>query len=327
MSSAAAPAVEDTFPPVQARRSGAVGAWALLGLLCIVITGQTWVRWIFSSTAFHAAPILPGSHYPGSRELALRLIEGASLLVLLALLAYAFVVPLRRHGRLGIDARILGGCILGVVVDGVLNMHQYLFAWNAHSVNMGSWESFLPLATAHTRYAESLLWGVPMYAYFPFGVALAGCLLVRSMRGRWPRVTNMQTYGVLFVVAFAFDFVVENAIIRSSDAYMYAKAPSALTVFAGSQYQFPLYESVFVAALGVVFTALRLSALEASDGLSFVERGISRFAPRLQEPVRWLAVIGFAFTMLFVLYHLPFNWLGVTGNSIPHLPSYMLPGR
>jgi hypothetical protein len=316
----------DSFAASSARRTGPVGAWALLGALSVAVTAQTWGRWIVSDQ-LRAAPIIPGSHYATSSEVALRIIEGVSVLVLLALLAYAFLVPLRRDRRLGLDARIMTGCVLGVVVDGVLNMHQYLFAWNAHSINLGSWESFLPLATAHTRYAESLLWGAPMYAYFPFGVALAGCAVVRLLRSRRPQITNVQACAVVFVLAFVFDLVVENGIIRLSDAYMYAKAPAALTLWAGSKYQFPIYESVFVAALGAVFTALRISAADAPDGISFVERGISRFRATLQEPVRWLAVIGFTFAMLFMLYHLPFNWLGVTGHSVAHLPSYMLAGR
>lgn len=44
-------------------------------------------------------------------------------------------------------------------------MYQYIFAWNAHSVNLGSWSAFLPLrgSGAHSRYAEALIWGIPMY--------------------------------------------------------------------------------------------------------------------------------------------------------------------
>jgi hypothetical protein len=29
---------------------------------------------------------------------------------------------------------------------------------------------------------------------------------------------------------------------------------------------------------------------------------------------------------MLLLYHLPFNWLGVGGTSFAHLPSYLLPG-
>src|SRR5581483_10025453 len=129
------------------------------------------------------------------------------------------------------------------------------------------------------------------------------------------------------VAAFVFDFAVENAIIRLSDAYAFTKTPSALTLFAGSQYQFPIYESVLVGLCGISFTALRLSALESPDGVSFVERGIARFRPQLRTTVRWLAVIGYAFAVFLLCYHLPYQFFGLTGHSLARLPTYMLPGH
>jgi hypothetical protein len=81
-----------------------------------------------------------------------------------------------------------------------------------------------------------------------------------------------------------------------------------------------------VALLGVFFTGLRLSALDSPDGLSYVERGVGRLRPRLREPVRWLAVIGWAMLTLIVVYHLPFQFFGLSGDSMADLPSYMLPG-
>jgi hypothetical protein len=42
--------------------------------------------------------------------------------------------------------------------------------------------------------------------------------------------------------------------------------------------------------------------------------------------VRTLAVIGFCCAATILVYHLPFNWLGVVGASAADLPSYLLPG-
>jgi hypothetical protein len=81
-----------------------------------------------------------------------------------------------------------------------------------------------------------------------------------------------------------------------------------------------------VATLGVIFTGLRLSAMEAADGASYVERGFERFRPRLQTPVRVLACIGFSLVTLIMVYHLPINWLGTNGDTVAPLPSYLLPG-
>jgi hypothetical protein len=40
--------------------------------------------------------------------------------------------------------------------------------------------------------------------------------------------------------------------------------------------------------------------------------------------VRTLAAIGFCCAATILIYHLPFNWLGIIGASTAHLPTYML---
>lgn len=60
--------------------------------------------------------------------------------------------------------------------------------------------------------------------------------------------------------------------------------------------------------------------------LSPLERGFERWRPALQPSVRTLAVIGFCCAATILIYHLPFNWLGVIGSSMANLPSYLMPG-
>jgi hypothetical protein len=318
-----------TSPPAreQVDRGGTVALWALLGVVSLVVAGQAWVRWIASGTQFASAPLNNADHYAQWRWISLRAVEGVSAVVFVWLAWICVIRPLRRDRTLGIDGKIAIACFLGCITDGVLNMFQYLFAWNAHSINLGSWSSFLPLhsSSANARYAEALVWGLPMYVYFCIGVAIAGCALVRWLRSRMPAISNVGALLWVWVGAFLFDFVVENGIIRLTQAYAFAKTAHGVTLWPGSLYQFPLYESVSVATLGTIFTALRLSAIDSPDGVSFAERGFERFRPSLQATVRLVAIIGFSITTLFVVYHLPFNWLGVTGHSVARLPSYMRP--
>jgi hypothetical protein len=42
--------------------------------------------------------------------------------------------------------------------------------------------------------------------------------------------------------------------------------------------------------------------------------------------VRTLAVIGFCCAATILIYHPPFNWLGIVGSSKANLPTYMWPG-
>ncbi len=309
-------------------RAGYVAAWATLGLVLVGVAISVWIRWISSAEEFSPAPIIGPDQIPQWNLVVLRIEEALSGVEMAVLFGFAVINPLRRLGRLGLDAKIMTGCLIGSVTDGVLNMHQYLFAWNSHSINLGSWASFIPTASPQhqSRYAEALVWGIPMYTYFCIGVAVAGCALIKRMRARDPHISNVRAFGVVFGLAVIFDLVVENLVVRLGHGYAFARTPEALTLFPGSQFQFPLYETVSVALLGVLFTGLRLSAHDSPDGLAYVERGFERLRPALQAPARWLAVIGWCILTLFVVYHLPFQFFGLSGDSVADLPSYMLPG-
>lgn len=307
------------------RRRGSVSIWALAGCVWLVVALQAVSRWVGSP---EFAPIAVGSDtYPMWRELALRGLEVLSSAVLLGFVWFCIVVPWRRDGRLSLDGKFVIGGVVGAVADGCLNLYTYLFAWNAHSVNRGVWTAFLPFhqPTSSSRYAEGLLWGVPMYIYFCTGAALIGCRVIRRLRTRFPNISNVRAYTVVYLGEFLFGLILENLIIRTTQAYGYVQTPPFLTLFAGSQYQFPVYESLFTAALGVAFTYVRMSSVESEDGVSCIERGYERWHPRLQAFVRLLAVIGFCAIALIMMYHLPFNWLGLGGSSHAALPSYMLP--
>ena len=136
----------------------------------------------------------------------------------------------------------------------------------------------------------------------------------------------MALLSLVFVAEFAFDFLMENVVIRLTHAYAYAQTYGPLTLWAGSQFQFPIYESLLVAALSLLFTWARLQAVQASDGLSPVERGYRRWPRVLWPAVRLFAVIGFCAAAIVCVYHLPLSWFNMMGESTADLPSYMLPG-
>jgi hypothetical protein len=262
------------------------------------------------------------------REVSLRILEALSMGVLLGFVWFCIVRPWRRDGRLSLEGKFVIGGVFGAVADAFLNSCAYLFAWNAHSVNAGVWTAFLPFhqTGASSRYAEGVLWGVPMYIYFCTGAALIGCQVIRALRKRFPGISNVSAFTVVWLLEFFGGLILENTIIRITQAYGYAQTNEALTLFAGATYQFPVYESLFTASLGVAFSYVRLTALESPDGVSCIERGYERWRPSLQAPLRLLAVIGFSAIALIMMYHLPFNWLGVNGHSMADLPSYQLPG-
>jgi Spirocyclase AveC-like len=313
-------------PAVAPQISRSIFPWAIWGTLWVFIACLAWGKWIVSGELFGPVPILEGDTMAPWRLIALRALELFSVLVLLVITWRSLMQPWLERREFGLDAMLLLGGIIGFSADALLNLHELLFAFNAHSVNLGVWTSFMPFYTdGPSRYAESLLWGFPMYVYFGIGASYAGCGVIAGLRARYPGISNAAAFAVAYMVFVISDCLLENAIIRTTEAYMFTKTYGPLTIFAGSIYQFPLYEALLASVVCLGFTAIRQSALDSADGLSFVERGAAVINPRYRTAVRTVAVIGAAGALFIFGYHLAFNWLGLIGNSIVEMPSYMYP--
>jgi Spirocyclase AveC-like len=313
------------LPPLG--RQGPATFLALVGIIWLVVSVEVIVRWV-GSDEFRPAPKIGPDVMPDWRLVALRVFEVISLAVMLAFIWYCVVKPLRATRRLSLDGMFVIGGIICFVADAFLNVQHYLFAWNSENVNRGIWVRFMPFHSpdAPSRYAESFLWGPPMYIYFCAGVAIVACYETKKVRRRWPAMSKFTLFVLIFIGEFIFDFVVENVVIRTTHAYAFARTYEPLTLWAGKVYQFPIYESILVAFVGCVFTWARMEAEERPPGQSPIEFGAQRWRPALQGWVRNLAVLGFCVITLVLGYHLPFNWLGLIGTSVAGLPTYLLPG-
>lgn len=321
-------AVASERPRQSDRRRGGVTVWAAIGVFWLVLSLQAYVRWIGSGTEFAPAPVLGPDTLDTWRLVGIRILEVASLAVVAGFLRFCVVKPWRATGRLSLDGKFVLGGLVAYSSDVLLNVRSYLFAWNAHNINRGSWAAFMPFHSpgASGRYAESFLWGPPMYVYFCAGVAIVACTYARRLRDRRPGISYVTLFTLVWLGEFLFDLVVEVAIMHGTNAYAYTRTVKWLTLWPGSVHQFPLTEAILVASLGCLYTWMRMAALDHPQGLSPVERGFERWPARLQGPVRTLAVIGFCSAATVLIYHLPTNWFGLAGDSVARLPSYMLPG-
>lgn len=316
---------ESAAPPAQ---TGAVTVWGAVGVVWVVVVVAAMVRWIASDTEFVPAPIRGPDVIAMPNMIGLRVFEGLCAVVIVALVWFCVIRPWRHTGSLSLDGKFVIAGFFALFADTFLNAYDYLFAWNANNINRGSWAAFMPLhnPAAPTRFAEDLFWVPGMYTYFCAGIAIVGCGLYFWLRSHFPRQSIVALLSLVFVAEFAFDFLMENLVIRLTHAYAYAQTYGPLTLWAGSQFQFPIYESFLVAALSLLFTWARLQAVQASDGLSPVERGYQRWPRELWPAVRLLGVIGFAAAAIMCVYHLPLSWFNMMGDSMADLPSYMLPG-
>ena len=300
--------------------------WAAIGVVWLVVCAFAMVGWV-TGDDFGAPEVLGPDQMSSGKLVGLRAVEAISTGVLLVAVYFLAWKPWCYERRVTLDALLLLGGITGFVMDCWLNTESFLFAFNANSVNLGAWSASLPFhdPDVPSHYAESLLWGLPMYIYFCAALGFVGAMAARKLRTRYPALSTQGILAILFVGDFVFDIVVENLIIRGAEAYSFVQTSGPLTLWAGEQHQFPVYESVLVGCVSMCFTYARWSMDWDPDGLSVIERGVLGLPRRYQLVTRALAAIGFCAVVLMVCYHLPFNWLGLTGDSIAELPSYLKP--
>ena len=326
---AAGSSIPKRFQPVPAVSTpapgGGVSAWALAGIAWIAFVGQAWIRWVFSDTQFGPAPILGPDTFSGTALATLRVIELLSLVVAAVTIWVFLVQPLRRERRLTLDGMIVIGSLLASGIDPLINYFHYTFAWNAHALNAGSWLAFFPMHQGPTRYAEGVAWFVPQYLYLGIGLAAIECKIILALRRRHPGMANIRSFSIAFVAILALDVLLEQLFLRAQ-VYAFPRTWSEFTVFAGQPYQFPFYESLFVAAYAAGFTYLRMSAHDSDDGLPWLHRGVHRWSRRFHTPVKLVSVIGFCAVWAALSYFIPWSWMSVNADSIITAPTFMMPG-
>jgi hypothetical protein len=312
-------------PPLLATRPpGAVKLWALLGAIAIAVIVTGFARWIFSDD-FVAAP--KGSDHYG-RLSTLRVVEVISALFLVYFFVSCVVRPLVRRRRFEFDGMLLIGCLAVNFIDPVFNYFSPTFLQNSYSVNRGSWANFIPgyaSPSGHAHYVEGVLWAAALYGLFGIAAAQIGCWLLGRLRRRFPMLSNLSLYSMLFVVFAIADLAIENFFVRSQ-IYVFWGAWSPLTLWAGKLYQFPVYETILAVVYALGFVWLR----DARDdrGRAWVERGVDRLriGRHLRTAASFCAITGFSLVWAIASYFGAYMFLSMKADAFPKLPSYLQAG-
>lgn len=293
--------------------------WAAAGAICFAFSAYVFGQWFLSDTAFAAVPIGPEDAISDAALLKIRAVEVVSTLVALAALYWYCLRPVLGGQKMTMEGLLLLGALVSYVLDTSINYFGYYMAWNKHAINFGTWGGFFPGHVGPTNYAEAWFWGPPMYIYF--GVALASIQL--AAMGAIRRLSNcgfLVAMLLSFPIVFLFDLFAESIIIRLG-AYAWPETVGALTLWKGEIYQFPLYESFLVGVYACMYSALM--HYRDAQGLTWIERGVDRFAGGLQLPLRFFAACGFAFLCTFI-YFFGFNLFSAFADNTVTMPSYLM---
>jgi hypothetical protein len=114
-----------------------------------------------------------------------------------------------------------------------------------------------------------------------------------------------------------FDFVIEGLFLMPMGLFTYPGAIRALSVNAGTYYQWPLYEGLMWGGVQAGLCCMRY--FTDDRGRTFVERGLDRvrggFAT--QQLTRFLAIFAACSAFFFVFYNIPAQWFAMHQDPWP----------
>jgi hypothetical protein len=169
---------------------------------------------------------------------------------------------------------------------------------------------------------------LPAYIWLGLGAAIVGTAILNTLRARSERLSTVSMYVIVLAIFYAGFAVIENVWLRTH-VYDYVSVPSALTLWAGKLYQFPLYSPLLIGLYCLSYTWLRDSR-DRNDRCA-VDRGVDRlrWGRRAKTTLSVLAVTGYGAATTLVAYQIPWDWLSMTAgaSAFPVLPSYLVPGE
>jgi hypothetical protein len=128
----------------------------------------------------------------------------------------------------------------------------------------------------------------------------------------------MGTIGMIAIAwgLMALADLVLEVIWLHNDLYAYSGAYRPLSLFAGTQYQFPIYESVLWGAMWASMACLRY--FRNDRGETVAERGIdrTRTGRHRKSLLRLLAIVGIAQTFMLV-YNIGIGFMGLKADPWP----------
>ncbi len=331
------PAVTEPVSPAAAPggglrpRTAPVHVWAIVGGAFLVLTAYVLIRWV-SGPYFE--PVASG---PSEPPLYMKIPLVANAVVLWAglpfVLWFFLVRPWVRERRITLDGMLLMSMGLMMFQDPILNYYSAWCTYNAWLFNRGSWAPHFPGWVAHEEpghtVPEPLLTNIPGYMYGVLLLTIVGCVVMRRIRNRWPAISNLRLILATYAIAIVFDAFMEGLILLPIGFYSYPGAIQALSINAGTYYQYPLYEGLMWGGVQTALCCLRY--FTDHRGRTVAERGLDRIRGGLvkQQFVRFLAIFGAVSACFFVFYNIPATWFGMHGDAWPadvQKRSYFNPG-
>lgn len=302
---------------VQERRITPVKWWAAFGVAILAVQVWAYAQW-FASGDVGPSPAGP-TKIPESQIFWARFWEVFGVTGAVLAIWFFIVRPWRRTGHMSTDGMLVVAFFqLWSFQDAFCNYTVNQFQYNAVFVDVGSWYSYIPgwMAPNSSNLAEPILFVGGLYVWlFACGLILINSAM-RWAKRRRPRMGKLGLFGVAFAIAAFLDFVFE-ALWLHQGLYSYGAHINEVTLWPSKQYAFPIYEAVLWGITWGAFAMVRYARDDRGDMV--VERGLGtlRAGKKGKQLVRFLALIGMVNAGMLLLYNIPYQPIGLWGDSIP----------
>jgi hypothetical protein len=202
--------------------------------------------------------------------------------------------------------------------DPYINWVKTIFVYNNLYINLGTWAKALPgwRGDGNGVMPEPLLfvtagyiWWIMLFTKFFYASA-------KWVRSRLPKQSDLSIFLMGAVATAVFDILVEIPLLNL-DAYRYVSVLPEWTLWAGKTYQFPIYESIFIALISAAWGMLLYK--RDATGNSFAERGVDEFISRPSIQYVWRFMIINGYLSVTVLSYIA-AWLCVSVDAINNVP-------
>lgn len=294
-------------------------AWGVISLLIGLYAMGSW----FGSADFKPSPMGPDP-LPASVWWTLRITEVVALSCAVWLLWRFMIKPWRQTGKLGWDGMFMISGFTLWWTDPIDNYFNFTFMYNTGFFNMGSWTRYIPGWEAPNQhlFPEPLFFVGGLYIWWFIAPVAVGCWALRKLQESRPDMSLMNRLMIMFGAFMVFDFVAEG-IFQYLEIFKYVGTYAPLTVFAGTEHQYPLYNSVIMAMFFMGMTCLRY--FRDDKGNSWAEKGIDQVQlPAAGKSVlRQFAIMGFLSANIMIMYYTPYLLFSMKVDSFPQYPSYL----
>ena len=223
-----------------------------------------------------------------------------------------------KTGRFTFDALFFLACWLMFFQEPWMNWINLQFLYGTTFINFGSWLNHTPgwslpnarLIPVPLVYGMAYLWMVGFGGW-------AGARYMGYQRRKDPARSNgrllWQTWGVMVVI----DFVGEG-IMTHLQLISYPRTIESLTLFAGTNHPFPLYESLIWPSTFILLSSMYF--FKDDQGRSWPER---RNRPHpLQErgpgdDSSFAAIAGYCQIAILVTFNIPYQIIGLHAGPVP----------